>query len=182
MIEEDAPANRLESLVLTLIFSLIAVALLALIGQATRWGPANGGWWTRPALAPGIALLGLVFANLVTLWRELADLRANPSTPAERADARDRIAGWLKPLEFLGYFSGYLWALPHLGYFLSTLGFILLLMVRVRLTSRKWLMTGVLAALALTGVFRMGLNVWMPVPEFYGWFPDTLRHTLTRWF
>lgn len=182
MVEDEEQASRLESLALTLIFSLISVALLAAIGLATRWGPASGGWWTRPALAPGVALAILVLANLITLWRELSDLRKTPATAEERHAALGKIAGWLRPVEFLAYFAGYLWVLQHLGYFLSTLVFILFLMVRVKLTSPGWLLTGALTALALTAVFRMGLNVWMPVPEFYDLFPDAVRQALTRWF
>jgi hypothetical protein len=182
MQDEQQQANRLESLALTLIFAAISVGLLAAIGVATRPGPASAGWWTRPWLAPGVALSLLVLANIVTLWRDLANLRNHPASAEEWHEARARIAGWLRPLEFLAYFAAYLWALKHLGYFLSTAVFILLLMLRVGLRSPRWIITGALTALALTAIFRMGLNIWMPAPDLYGLFPDGMRKLLIRWF
>jgi hypothetical protein len=182
MQDDTEPVNRLESLVLTLVFAAISLALLAAIGVATRHGPASAGWWTRPWLAPGVALTILAIANVITLWREVAALRAQPATPVEWDEARQKFRGWLRPLEFLAYFAAYLWSLKHLGYFLATAVFILLLMLRVRLATPRWLLVGVLTALALTAIFRMGLNIWMPAPAFYDVFPDGMRKFLTRWF
>lgn len=175
-------ANRLESLALTLIFTVISIALLATITIATRHGPEASGWWTRPALAPGVALALLVFANGLTLWRDLADLRVTPATAAERAEARIKILGWLRTIEYLAYFAIYLFALQHLGYFPATLIFILGLLVRTGLRSLNWLIVGVLTSVALVLIFRVGLGVWMPAPEVYDLFPDAMRMALIRWF
>ncbi|MGB8814431.1 MAG: tripartite tricarboxylate transporter TctB family protein [Paracoccaceae bacterium] len=182
MVDDEQQANRLESLALTLIFSIISVALLAAIGLATKWGPNSGGWWTRPPVAPGTALVLLVFANLVTLWRELLGLRTTPATADERIQAHAKILSWLRPIEFLGYFALYVFSLQHIGYFPATLLFILGLQFRVGLTSPKWLLTGFLAAVAMMAVFRMGLGVWMPAPELYNLFPNAIRTALIRWF
>ncbi|EEW26995.1 tripartite tricarboxylate transporter TctB family protein [Rhodobacter ferrooxidans] len=182
MTDDELPANRLESLALTAMFFAVALALLLAMPWATRWGQASGGWWTRPALMPGLALAGLTLANLITLGRALTDLRADPPTPEERIVARQNILGWLRPVEFLAYFAIYVWAIGHLGYLLATLTFILGLMLRVRLTSPRWLLTGVLTALALVAIFRVGLGVWMPAPPLYDLAPDALRTALIRWF
>ena len=180
--DTDQEANRLESLALTLIFAGISVVLLALIGVATRHGPADAGWWTRPALAPGVALSLLAGANLLTLWRAIADLRARPATADERGEARLKIAGWLRPIEFLGYFAIYLYALQHIGYFAATLLFIVGLLLRVGLRSPGWLLAGALAAVSMMLVFRVGLGVWMPAPEAFDLFPQAIRMALIRWF
>jgi hypothetical protein len=183
MTEPDEPeANRLESLLLALIFSAVSVALLALIGVATRHGQSSGGWWTRPALAPGAALAVLMVANLLTLWRDLADLRARPASAAEWMDARDKVFGWLRPVEFLGYFAVYVWAIQHIGYFPSTIVFVLGLLWRVGLTAPRWTLAGFGLAIFMIAVFRAGLGVWMPAPEFYDLFPDDIRLALMRWF
>jgi len=181
MIDDEPPANRLESLVLTLIFAAISVALLVAIGWATKTGSTTAGWWTRPALAPGAALLILTGANIATLIRAMVDLRQNPLTADERLDARAQFIGWLKPIEFLAYFAGYLGLLPHLGYVLATLVFILFLMLRVGLRSRGWLLAGAATALALMLIFRVGLGVWMPAPAFLDLAPEGVRSTLMRW-
>lgn len=183
MNDPDGPqANRLESMALALAFAAISVVLLALIGVATRTGQASGGWWTRPAFAPGVALVVLVAANLITLWRDFADLRANPPSAAEWADAKGKMLGWLRPLEFLAYYALYIFAIQHLGYFPSTLIFVLGLLWRVGLTAPRWLLAGFGLSVFMIGVFRAGLGVWMPAPDFYDIFPDAIRLALMRWF
>lgn len=179
---QEPRANRLEGLALALLFTAASLALLAAIGWQTRHGQVGAGWWTRPWLAPGVALGLLALANLVVLARDLVDLRARPVTPDEKAEARRQFAGWLRPLEFLAYFAAYVGLVPRLGYFPSTLLFILGLLLRLRLRTPVWLLVGLLAALALVGVFRIGLGVWMPAPELYDPFPPALRTILIRWF
>jgi hypothetical protein len=182
MSEQEEPANRLESLVLALIFAAVSLVLLALIGVATRHGQASGGWWTRPAFFPGVALGLLALTNVITVWRDIADLRANPASTQERAEARVQMLRWLRPFEFLAYYAIYIWLIQHIGYFPSTLVFVMFLLVRVGLTAPKWLLAGLGLSLFMIGVFRAGLGVWMPAPEFYDMFPDGVRMTLLRWF
>jgi hypothetical protein len=182
MQDEGQDANRLESLALTLIFTGLSLGLLSVLFMATRHGPPTGGWWTRPALAPGVALSVLVLANLVTLGRAWADLRATPVTAAERADARAKILGWLRPLEYLAYFSVYLYALQHLGYVPATFVFVMFLLWRTGMAQPRWIIAGTGFVIGMTLVFRVGLGVWMPAPEFYDLFPDGIRLMLIRWF
>jgi nitrate reductase gamma subunit len=178
----EVPANRIEGFALALVFAVLSVALLTSIGVATRWGPESGGWWTRPALMPGVALAVLVLANLITLARDIADLRRNPPSTAEWAEGRALVLGWLRPVEFLVYYGIYIYAIQHVGYFPATLVFIMFLMLRVGLTAPRWIIAGIGTSLFMIGVFRMGLGVWMPAPELYDLFPDTVRSTLIRWF
>ena len=183
MTDPDEPqANRLESMALALIFAAVSVLLLALIGVATRTGQASGGWWTRPAFAPGVALMVLTGANLITLWRDMADLRANPATADEWVEARAKMLAWLRPLEFLAFYAAYIWAIQHLGYFPSTLIFVLGLLWRVGLTAPRWMLAGFGLSVFMIGVFRAGLGVWMPAPDVYDLFPDAIRLALLRWF
>lgn len=178
--EPETRANRLESLALTILFATLSTGLLALIGVATK-SNAKGGWWTQPWLMPSVALGLLAAANLVTLWREVADLRANPPTTAEKVEGWTALLGWLRPLEFLGYYAAYIYAIQHLGYFPSTLAFVLFLLWRVGLTARHWVLAGIGLSLFMIGVFRIGLGVWMPAPEFYRLFPDWMQTALIRW-
>lgn len=175
-------ANRLESLLLNLIFALVAVGLLAAVGAATGRGMAAGGWWTRPALAPGFALVLLVGANVLTLARAIADLRTTPPSQTEWREARAKVLDWLRPLEFLAYFGAYLWLTTTIGYFIASLLFVLWLMWRTGLRSSRWLLMGVGLVFALILVFRVGLGVWMPNPAYYEAAPDALSAYLIRWF
>jgi nitrate reductase gamma subunit len=178
----EAEANRIESFALTVLFSALSVTLLACIGIATRWGPENAGWWTRPMLMPGIALVLLAGANIITLGRDIVDLRRYPPSATEWAEGWALLWAWLQPVEFLAYYGIYVFAIQHAGYFPSTLIFIMVLMFRVRLTTPRWILAGVCAALFMVAVFRMGLGVWMPAPELYELFPDGVRSALIRWF
>lgn len=182
MTDDDVQPNRIESFALSLIFALISVSLLAMIGIATRSGPADAGWWTRPWLAPVVALSLLALTNLITLWREIADLRANPPSAEEHTAARTKFRSWLHPVEFLVYFVVYVWVVRHVGYFPATLAFVWGLMLRAGLRSARWFLIGFLAVLGLVLVFRIGLGVWMPAPEFYNAFPESIRNMLIRYF
>lgn len=134
--EPEARANRLESLALSILFATVSSGLLAMIGVATK-ANAKGGWWTQPWLMPSIALGILAIANLITLWREVADLRATPPTTQEKVEGWTALLGWLRPLEFLAYYAAYIYAIQHAGYFPSTLVFILFLLWRVGLTAPR---------------------------------------------
>ncbi|MBK8440815.1 MAG: tripartite tricarboxylate transporter TctB family protein [Rhodobacter sp.] len=180
--EPEAQANRLESLALSIIFAALSTGLLALIAVATKSGPASAGWWTRPWLMPAVALTILAAANLVTLWREVTDLRARPPSPDEATEGWTALLGWLRPLEYLGYFAAYLWGILHLGYFAATLVFVFFLMWRAGLHAPRWQLAGLGLVLFMIGVFRFGLGVWMPAPALYDLFPDALRSALIRWF
>jgi hypothetical protein len=178
--DQEEAANRLESLALSILFATASTGLLAVIGVATK---ANAkGWWTQPWLMPALALGILAAANIVTLWREVVDLRRNPPTPEESAEGRAALLGWLRPLEFLAYYAAYVWAIQHAGYFLSTLVFVGYLLWRVGLGAPRWQLAGLALTLFMIGVFRMGLGVWMPAPELYELFPDAVRTALIRWF
>ncbi|MGL4281024.1 MAG: tripartite tricarboxylate transporter TctB family protein [Albidovulum sp.] len=179
---EETEANRLESLLLNLIFAAVSAVLLGLLFVATKQGSANAGWWTRPALAPGVALALLLLANFLSLFRALSELRAAPATAEEWADARAKVMGWLRPFEFLAYFAAYLWAIHGIGYVGATLAFVLWLLFRVGLRTPAWLLVGVALVAALVLIFRIGLGVWMPAPPLYDLFPEGVREILIRWF
>lgn len=182
MSDEGSQANRLESLLLNFIFAGISLGLLVFLKIATHVGVASGGWWTRPAFIPGVALGILVIANFLTLERALRDLKTTPATPAEWDEAREKLRQILTPMEFLAYFAAYLFGVIHLGYFPATLIFVPALMWRVGLRSRGWIGAGLGLVIALTLIFRIGLGIWMPTPDYYDAAPEILRPYLTSWF
>lgn len=179
---EESQGNRLETLALTLVFASVSVALLAVIGQATRTGPASAGWWARPWFFPAVALSGLVLMNAITLWREIADLRRSPPSADEWHEARRAILGWFLPLEYLAYLAAYVWALGAIGYGPATLVFVMYLVWRAGLWGWRWGLAGLALVAFMLLVFRVGLGVWMPAPDLYDMFPREIRAILLRWF
>ena len=182
MSDSSYAANRVETLALTSVFTIVTAALFFLLPVQTKSGPESAGWWTQPWLMPTILLSILLLANVVSLIKDVASFRKVPSAPAERVEAKSEIVGWFRPLEFFAYFLAYLWSLAHLGYFLSTAAFVQFLLYRVKLRTTRWRLMGLLAALALTAIFRWGLGIWVPTASLYDLFPDIVRKFLTRWF
>lgn len=177
----NSEANRLESLALNAIFALVSAILLAAIGFATGQGSDSAGWWTRPALAPGVALAILLGCNVVTLFRAGAELRAAPPTSEEWGSARAKLIDWIRPMEYLAYFAVYLWALHHVGYTLASIVFVQWLLYRVGLRTNRWRLAGLALVIAMVLVFRIGLGVWMPAPDVYDLLPEGLNNIATRW-
>jgi hypothetical protein len=182
MADQPQSANRVETLVLTIVFTVVTGGLLVILPFQTHNGPDNAGWWTRPWTLPAILLAILFFANALSLLKDVASLRRTAASDAEVGEAKSEIVGWFRPLEFFVYFLGYLYALAYLGYFLSTVLFIQWLLYRSGLRSNGWRIAGLLAAFALTIIFRWGLGIWVPTAELYDLFPDAVRKFLTRWF
>lgn len=182
MSDQSSGANRVETLALTTIFTVVTGGLLLALPWQTRSGPDSSGWWTQPWLMPLIALLILFLANVTSLAKDLLAMRRAPASGAEKQAALTEVFGWFRPLEFFAYFLLYLGSLKYLGYFLSTALFIQLILYRVKLRSSEWRIRGLLAALALTAIFRWGLGIWVPTAELYDLFPDAARKFLTRWF
>lgn len=178
----STPSNRVESFALNGVFAAISFALFAALPVATSSGPDNSGWWTQPWTMPLVALTLLCVGNAVTLVLAGRDLMANRPSPEELTEAAAAIRGWFRPVEFFAYFLGYIWLLGRAGYFLSTVLFIQLLLFRVGLRQTRWVIGGVVAALALTAVFRWGLGIWVPTADLYDLFPGAARKFATKWF
>jgi hypothetical protein len=182
MADQPHSANRIETIALTTVFTAVTGGLLVLLPFQTRSGPAGAGWWTQPWTMPAILLVTLFFANAFSLLKDFAAFRKVAATHDEVEEAKSEILGWFRPLEYFAYFLCYLYSLSFLGYFLSTALFIQWLLYRAGLRSNYWRIAGLLAALALTAIFRWGLGIWVPTAELYDLFPDVARKFLTRWF
>lgn len=182
MSDQPTQANRIETLAITVIFTVVTGCLLIGLPWQTRGGPDSSGWWTQPWLMPSIALCVLFLANAMSLLKDLLALRREPALLQEKDDAIAQMVGWFRPFEFFAYFLLYLGSLKYLGYFLSTALFIQLILFRVGLRTLQWRLRGLLAALALTAIFRWGLGIWVPTAELYDFFPGVARKFLTRWF
>ncbi len=161
---------------------LFAVGGLLLLPIATSSGPSKQGWWTQPIFMPALTLSIIVVPALILCWRHFRSMRANPDLrPGSRA-TRVELWQWLKPVEFFVYYVLYIWLLSLIGYFLSSLIFILLLSWRVGLRSKTWMLIALLFAITLVALFRWGLGVWVPQADLYELFPKDMRIFLMKNF
>ena len=161
---------------------LFGVGFLLLVPVATKPGPENQGWWTQPFFMPTLSLLIVAVMAIILSTQHFRARRSTAVRESMRGSLRIELLQWLKPLEFFVYYVLYIWLLGMIGYFLSSLVFILLLSWRVGLRSPKWMVTAFLFAVMLIALFRWGLGVWVPQAELYELFPKDVRIFLMRNF
>lgn len=149
---------------------LVAIFLLANIPSQTTWVP-GAAFVAQPAFWPIVAIVGMsVFgaAELWSSWRRNARTRHEPVV--------QEVKEWLRALEYVLWFMGYVFAVPLAGYLPTTLVFCLAL--TWRLGYRRWRM---LAASVVTGVatvvlFKSLLGVRIPGGAVYEYLPTALRN------
>ena len=161
--------------------TIVSVGLLLLTPVQTSAPPDGQGWWTHPALMPTFSL---VFFAATSVWLLVQHNRAaqKHGVQNDRAAVSAELLEWVKPLEYFIYYFLYIWLLGLIGYFMSSALFAVGVGMRVGLRSRRWVYTGILFALALTALFRWGLNIWFPAPWLFEQLPGGLRIFFIRNF
>ncbi|MEM7535691.1 MAG: tripartite tricarboxylate transporter TctB family protein [Chloroflexota bacterium] len=161
---------------------IVGVAFLLMLPIQTEQGPPGQGWWTQPVLMPAISLWLVALPATYLFFRYVQKLRANKALQPSQNDVRAELIQWIRPLEFFIYYILYIWLLGIVGYFLSSLIFIIILSLRVGLRSPRWMLASVLFAFALVAMFRWSLEVWIPPAQLYDLFPKDIRIFLMRNF
>jgi len=156
--------------------------LLTLIPVATKPAPNGQGWWTEPKLMPAISLVLWVIPAIYLTLNYFAKLRSGAIEKTDQTVLNQELFQWLKPLEFFVYYVIYIVLLGWVGYFLSSLIFVLGLSWRVGLRGRRWRIIALVTSLALILIFRWGLRVWIDSPLLFDLFPREIRLFLSRYF
>ncbi len=153
---------------------LFGAGFLLLIPVETSPGPTGQGWWTQPIFMPAISLLLVAIPATYLFFQYLLKLRNNQELRPTGQHIRFELLQWFKPVEFFVYYVLYIWLLGMVGYFLSSLIFIIGLSIRIGLRSREWMLAGLLFAIALIAMFRWALGVWIPPAALYDLFPKDI--------
>ncbi|MEM7132789.1 MAG: tripartite tricarboxylate transporter TctB family protein [Chloroflexota bacterium] len=153
---------------------VVGTGLLLLVPIATTPGPAEQGWWTQPAFMPLLSLLLIALAATYLCFQHFRSTRSAAES-ADDSSLADELIQWIKPFEFFVYYIVYIWLLGLIGYFLSSLLFILVLSWRIGLRSPRWMLTGFLFSIVLIAMFRWALGIWVPQAELYALFPKDIR-------
>ena len=159
----------------------ISILLLILLPFQTDSAPAGQGWWTAPALMPTISLVFFAGTAVYLFVQHMIAARRS-NVEVDQAAVRAELFEWLRPLEYFIYYGIYIWLLGLVGYFLSSAIFAVGIAMRVGLRERKWVYFSILFALALTALFRWGLNIFFPAPALFEIMPGGLRTFLIRNF
>lgn len=146
------------------VFAICAAALLpsqtsffagkALVGQPGFW----------PAL--GVAMMILFGAAHL-----IATINA-PRLPGRLHE----VLIWLRAMEYVAWFIGYVLLVPLAGYLPATVGFALVLAIRLGYRSARALAAAAAFGLCVVLVFRAGLGVRLPSGAIYEYLPDGIRN------
>lgn len=152
-----------------------SLTLLAMIGQQTVRGSMgeaarSGGWWSEPALAPGVALVITLVAS------GIAFLRAK----REQINWRDGVRTYGQIAIIAGCMLAAVGLMKALGFALSVLIFATVVAWIGGYRRSKLLAISVGTTVAMVLIFRVGFAIWFPRPALFKWidFPFWLQAIL----
>lgn len=146
---------------------LVSLLLLSQIGTQTEWNENARHIGAQPRLWPAIALV-LMVASFGLHWRLM---RRRRPTALDWAEARR----WVEPLEFLGWFVVYVFAVPRLGFLPMSLVFACALTWRLGYPTKTALILAALFAVVMTLLFKGLLGVNIPGGDIYELLPTSIR-------
>lgn len=165
--------RRPGDLVFAGVFFAGAVFLVTQLDSQAPWN-ARANTFTQPAFWPSVAVYAMAgFAAL-----HLLSTLLSPRRPGRGRE----VLGWLRALEFGGWFLAYVALVPWLGYLPVTLVLAVLLGLRAGYRSRRMLAALCLAGGAIVVVFKGLLQVKIPGGAVYEYLPTTLRSIFLTYF
>lgn len=165
-------------LVFSALLFLFALFLISQLETEAKW-IENLPLLKQPRFWPVLTLGGFLIFATGNLIQSILDARRNKRRHyGYQYLPWDELLTWVKPLEFASYFLLYVFAIPLIGYLLSTLLFCPLLTLRMGFKTKKFIIISLLAGLIIVVVFRTILSVKLPAGEIYNLFPDQIRNFL----
>ncbi len=122
----------------------------------------------QPAFWPMVGVTMMVIFGTIHLLGT-----ANRSRTSGRAK---EVWLWVRSLEFVVWFVGYVWVIQIIGYLPGTLAFVLLLSLRLGYRSGRILASGAIFSLCVVLVFKTGLGVALPIGQVYEFLPEGIRN------
>ena len=126
-----------------------------------------------------VVMLPSAALNLAASWRATRRWKRQQMPPRWQYE----VGQWARALEFIGYFTLYTFAVPVLGYLLSTMILLPFLTFRLGYRSWYWLRVSGLVAFAIVLLFRTALQIKTPVNIWlYNQLPDAVGIFMKTWF
>ena len=158
--------RRPGDIVFAWVFLAFSVFLLSQIANETAIN-SGGKLYARPWFWPAISLTGMTFFSALHLLGSLL---------SERIEGRwTEIAFWARSIEYGIWFLIYAQVAPYAGYLLTTIAFLVVLVVRVGFFDRKSIGYAALAGFAIVVIFKAFLQVKLPSGAIYEYLPGALR-------
>ena len=160
--------TRVSGQVVFVIFAfLVALFLLSQIRTQTEWNDSARNIAAQPRLWPAVALI-VMAGGFGLHWRLMRRRRPAAMDWGE-------VRRWVEPLEFLGWFILYVFAVPLLGFLPMSLLFACALTWRLGYRSGGALAVAALFAVTVTVVFKGLLGVNIPGGQIYEVLPSSIR-------
>jgi len=167
-----SPHAKPATLIFALLFVLASVVLLSQLGTQTIW--SSGKHLTaQPRFWPSVGLIMMLGFGGLHLWQ-------TRSTP--RAGSLGEVILWLRGLEYVAWFIGYVFLVPILGYLPASILIAVALVLRLGLWSLRWIGFAILLAFGIVVVFRVLLRVNVPGGAVYHWLPSGLSNFMLTYF
>ncbi|RWK45389.1 MAG: tripartite tricarboxylate transporter TctB family protein [Mesorhizobium sp.] len=148
-------------------FALVALLLLPI---ATREGRRDLGMFQEPWFWPMTALgFGLIGGAMFPIL--LVRLSRDPGFGRRVLAAFE---GMGKSLQYGAAFLVYLVAVNYLGFTISSILFMQALYLMSGLRGGRWPWVALAVTFAIVLAFRVGLDIWFPVPVFLQFFPASV--------
>lgn len=157
----------------SLLFWLFALAALAVLPMATHAGRRSLGWFMEPFSWPLIVLLVALIGGAILPLR-LIRLRRNAEFGAR---VKEAFAGMDRALLYSGMFLVYLIGVTWLGFTLSSVIFMQALYWVSGLRGGFWPWIALAVTAAIVLAFRVGLDIWFPIPPLLELLPDQITKT-----
>ncbi|RWK43703.1 tripartite tricarboxylate transporter TctB family protein [Mesorhizobium sp.] len=152
-------------------FALVALLLLPI---ATSEGRRDIGMFQEPWFWPMTALcFGLIGGALFPIL--LVRLSRDPGFGLRVCAAFE---GMGKSLQYGAAFLIYLVAVGYLGFTFSSILFMQALYLLSGLRGGRWPWVALAVTFAIVLAFRVGLDIWFPVPVFLQFFPPSVGNSL----
>jgi hypothetical protein len=159
--------RRCGDLVFAVLFLLIALFLLTQLGEETKWVKRTR-LFSQPAFWPTVSLIGMSFFAFLHFLGSICSKRI--------LGRMVEVFFWIRSIEYALWFLVYVWAVPVIGYLVSTLLFIGLLNIRLGYRDPKIILSALVTGLAVVVVFKSFLQVKIPGGQIYEYLPDALRN------
>ena len=153
-------------LIFALLFLALSILLISQLGDQTKWIKKTK-FAAQPRLWPMIALTGMVFFTGLHLWRL-------PRRRILQVDLQEA-KRWLQVIEYCVWFIAYVWAVPHIGYLISTLIFLPALAYRAGYHNKKMMTYAAGIGFSIVVIFKSFLEVKIPGGAIYEFLPNALR-------
>ena len=167
-----SPHAKPATLVFALLFVLASVVLLSQLGTQTIW--SSGKHLTaQPRFWPSVGLVMMLGFGALHLWQ---------ARSAPRTGSLGEVGLWLRGLEYVVWFIGYVFLVPILGYLPASILIAVALVLRLGLWSLRWVAWAIILAFGIVVVFRVLLRVNVPGGAVYHWLPSGLSNFMLTYF